>query len=85
LTNHPSEWISSTWSPDGTQIAFHRLAGADNGIYVIPALGGLDRKLHTTHTPYDVAAALSWSPDGNGLPMLMSRTIDLATVCSCST
>src|SRR5882672_9359295 len=26
LTNHPSDWISSTWSTDGSQIAFHRLA-----------------------------------------------------------
>ncbi len=67
LTNHPSNWISSTWSPDGTRIAFHRLADDDNGIYVVPALGGPERKLVTTRTPYRVAAAISWSPDGKWL------------------
>jgi Tol biopolymer transport system component len=67
LTHHPSELIAAAWSPDGTQIAFYRVAGADTGIYVIPPLGGPERRLRATthriglvsHTP-----PISWSPDG---------------------
>src|SRR5437660_639104 len=63
LTHHPSEFICPAWSPDGTQIAFHRMSGADTGLYIVPALGGFERKLRSTRIPFEVSAPNSWSPD----------------------
>jgi Tol biopolymer transport system component/DNA-binding winged helix-turn-helix (wHTH) protein len=62
LTHQPSEFIHPAWSPDGQRIAFHRISGSDTGIYIVPALGGPERKLLSTHvTKQD--SGISWSQD----------------------
>ena len=71
LTRHPSERISAAWSPDGTRIAFHRISGEDTGVYVVPVLGGPERKLRPTNV--GSATPLSWSSDGKWIAYSDSR------------
>jgi len=58
------------WSPDGRQIAFARFSdsGDQKKLYVIPALGGSERRVYTTSYPkWDQCNQMSWSPDGKSL------------------
>jgi len=59
------------WSADGRYIAFCRILEGETGVYIIPAMGGPERRLHKTLWEekqfYEVswyAGRLSWSPDG---------------------
>jgi Tol biopolymer transport system component len=71
LTTNPAEDISPAWSPDGRYLAFFRRSANENGIFIVPALGGAERKLGQTEPNLSRQAwsqcRLSWSPDGKFL------------------
>jgi Tol biopolymer transport system component/DNA-binding winged helix-turn-helix (wHTH) protein len=71
LSKQESVDFNPVWSPDGRYIAFCRIEKGETGIYIVPALGGAERKVRDTHWAerefYEVFwyfGRLSWSPDG---------------------
>ena len=72
LTTNPGADNSPAWSPDGRYIAFLRQSDAGAGFFLIPPLGGMERKVSGAignrvgvNSPY-----VAWAPD--------SRTLVLA-------
>jgi len=61
-----------SWSPDGRRVAFYRFSEQGTAIYAVPALGGMEQRLHTGFAgPW--ASGLDWSPDGKVLAFSESR------------
>ena len=68
LTTDPAPDHAPAWSPDGQRLAFVR----DSAIYLIPALGGVERKLlqlprGSLFLNLSAPTSISWSPDGRFL------------------
>ncbi len=64
LTNKPGDESSPAWSPDGKYIAFLRAQTDFAELFVMPSLGGSERKLCDVQTS---DAFVTWAPDGQSV------------------
>lgn len=70
LTSHPGDDVNPVWSPDGRTIAFYRSTNDGDGIFLVPSLGGAERKLTETWANrfgFGIHTWLHWSPNGKWL------------------
>ena len=55
------------WSPDGREIVFGRCDDNGGGVFIVPALGGTERKVTDVACPYGLAGTPQWTADGLSL------------------
>ena len=68
LTKDPAAEYAPAWSPDGRSIAFVRhLSPERSGVFLMPAIGGRERKLTEVWREHVVWDRLSWHPGGRWL------------------
>ena len=70
LTSNPADEYEPAWSPDGRYIAFCRTFPDHVETWMIPALGGAERKLAESAG----CGGLSWSPNGKFLALVDRST-----------
>lgn len=71
LTDDSGDDRYPAWSPDGLFIAFVRSAGGSNAVYLVPSLGGQERKIADLGLHH--VQGTSWSPDGRRLAVSIQR------------
>jgi Tol biopolymer transport system component/DNA-binding winged helix-turn-helix (wHTH) protein len=66
LTSNPAADTDPTWSPDGKYVAFLRESTKNGGLFLVPSLGGAERKLADVfpYRPVVIGNTLSYAPDG---------------------
>ena len=70
LTTNPLPDVIPSWSPNGRLIAFARDGGGPKPeVFLIPALGGAERKVTESGCRVNTFLSLSWSPDGKWLAL----------------
>ena len=64
LTNDPAAEADPAWSPDSRYVAFSRSGGKGTSLYIVPSLGGSERKIADVKSS---GPGIDWSPDGTTL------------------